>query len=103
MKIISSGGGDVLKFAGDAMIVLWPKEDHESIELRLRRALQCAIYIQQKLHQVGPCPPAPLFVCPPVQLGVESHIPSHHLPLPPGRHFSLRGANPRPPSKTRCN
>ena len=54
VKIISSGGGDVLKFAGDAMIVLWPEDDLDSIETRLHRATQCAVYIQQKLDQVGP-------------------------------------------------
>jgi hypothetical protein len=27
VKIISGGGGDVLKFAGDAMIVLWPDDN----------------------------------------------------------------------------
>ena len=51
VKIISSGGGDVLKFAGDAMIVLWPEGDQDSIQTRLHRATQCAVYIQQKLDQ----------------------------------------------------
>ena len=51
VKIISSGGGDVLKFAGDAMIVLWPDGDDEKISVRLHRATQCAVYIQQKLDQ----------------------------------------------------
>ena len=52
VKIISSGGGDVLKFAGDAMIVLWPPDKTEHVNMRLRRAAQCALYIQQKLDQV---------------------------------------------------
>ena len=51
VKIISSGGGDVLKFAGDAMIVLWPPDKSEHVNMRLRRAAQCALYIQQKLDQ----------------------------------------------------
>ena len=51
VKIISSGGGDVLKFAGDAMIVLWPPDKSEHVDMRLRRAAQCALYIQQKLDQ----------------------------------------------------
>jgi class 3 adenylate cyclase len=51
VKIISSGGGDVLKFAGDAMIVLWPEDEADSIETRLQRATQCAVFIQQQLDQ----------------------------------------------------
>jgi adenylate cyclase 10 len=51
VKIISSGGGDVLKFAGDAMIVLWPDDSADGIVDRLQRAAQCAVYIQQKLDQ----------------------------------------------------
>lgn len=51
VKIISSGGGDVLKFAGDAMIVLWPEDEADSIEIRLQRATQCAVFIQQQLDQ----------------------------------------------------
>jgi class 3 adenylate cyclase len=54
VKIISSGGGDVLKFAGDAMIVLWPDDSADGIVDRLQRAAQCAVYIQQKLDQVRP-------------------------------------------------
>ncbi|GBG26248.1 cAMP-specific 3',5'-cyclic phosphodiesterase [Hondaea fermentalgiana] len=47
VKIINSEGGDVFKFAGDAMIVLWPPTgDEESIEDRAKRATQCAVRIQ---------------------------------------------------------
>lgn len=47
VKIINSEGGDVFKFAGDAMIVLWPPtSDEESIGDRARRATQSAVRIQ---------------------------------------------------------
>eukprot|EP01029_Cantina_marsupialis_P002742 TRINITY_DN1261_c0_g3_i2.p1 TRINITY_DN1261_c0_g3~~TRINITY_DN1261_c0_g3_i2.p1 ORF type:complete len:330 (+),score=83.07 TRINITY_DN1261_c0_g3_i2:131-1120(+) len=49
VKVISSEGGDIFKFAGDAMIVLWP--DRDSLEVRTRRAAQCALAIQEQLHE----------------------------------------------------
>ncbi|RHY27177.1 hypothetical protein DYB32_007575 [Aphanomyces invadans] len=56
LKLISSEarctGGDVFKFAGDAIIVFWlinPKED--TPETVVRRCMQCALRIQQHLHQ----------------------------------------------------
>ena len=36
---------------GDAMIVLWPPDKTEDINMRLRRAAQCAVQIQQTLHE----------------------------------------------------
>ena len=45
-KIISGGGGDIIKFAGDAMIVLWP-DSEDSMEIRCQRAAQAAIQIQR--------------------------------------------------------
>eukprot|EP00903_Cladosiphon_okamuranus_P016576 g15291.t1 len=71
VKIIASEGGDVFKFAGDALIVLWPpparealtdiakngrekesgeREDTTPMERRVRRAAQCAFAIQEELH-----------------------------------------------------
>lgn len=49
VRLISSDGGDVCKFAGDAMIVLWPPGT-DDMTLRLRRATQCAIAIQEYLN-----------------------------------------------------
>jgi class 3 adenylate cyclase len=49
VRLIASEGGDVFKFAGDAMIVLWPES--EDIEVTARRAAQCAFAIQKNLHQ----------------------------------------------------
>ena len=48
VKAIASEGGDIFKFAGDAMIVLWP--DLDTMEARARRAAQCALAIQEALH-----------------------------------------------------
>lgn len=48
VKIIASEGGDIFKFAGDAMIILWP--DVEDIPARARRAARAAVSVQQTLH-----------------------------------------------------
>lgn len=49
LRIIGTQGGDVFKFAGDAMIVVWPKSD-EDIPVLIRRATQASIEIQNTLH-----------------------------------------------------
>ena len=38
VRIIAGEGGDIFKFAGDAMIVLWP--DVDSVDMRCHRAAQ---------------------------------------------------------------
>lgn len=48
-KLIAAEGGDIFKFAGDAMIVLWP--DVDDLQTRARRAGQCALAIQSELHE----------------------------------------------------
>jgi len=50
VKIIASEGGDIFKFAGDAMIILWP-ESAGSMEQRARHAVQCAESVQRALHE----------------------------------------------------
>jgi class 3 adenylate cyclase len=47
VKIIASEGGDIFKFAGDAMIVLWP--DLDPVQVRCRRAAQVSAVL---LHAV---------------------------------------------------
>jgi len=42
VRLIAADGGDVFKFAGDAMIVLWP-EKNEKVSVLIRRAIQCAL------------------------------------------------------------
>ena len=49
VKIISSEGGDIFKFAGDALIVLWPESD--DLQAVCRRAAQCALQFQTELHE----------------------------------------------------
>ena len=49
VKAIAAEGGDIFKFAGDAMIVLWP--EGESLETRARHAIQCALTVQTNLHK----------------------------------------------------
>eukprot|EP00937_MAST-01D_sp_MAST-1D-sp2_P001929 g1929.t1 len=67
VRLISRGGGDVFKYAGDAMIVLWPEQPlprdgeldddgeedggREPVATLVRRALQVALEIQQHLNQ----------------------------------------------------
>ena len=37
------------KFAGDAMIVLWPGTGTEDAEMRSRRSVQCAVRVEYSL------------------------------------------------------
>lgn len=49
ITLIHSHGGDVTKFAGDAVLVVWPARD-EPLSVALKRAAQCALAIQSELH-----------------------------------------------------
>ena len=40
VKTVASEGGDVFKYAGDAMIVLWPPDSDEDLETKICRATQ---------------------------------------------------------------
>ena len=68
LRIINSEGGDVLKFSGDALLVVWPRkhisntdeksklteETEENILLDMtRRASQCALEIQAKCQEAN--------------------------------------------------
>ena len=64
-RIVASEGGDIFKFAGDAMIIIWPvDEDIHGPECELSqqeleahhkttmgRAIQCGLSIQKALHK----------------------------------------------------
>ena len=50
IRIISGEGGDIFKFAGDAVIVLWP--DVGDMAERARHAAQCALNVQGLLDAV---------------------------------------------------
>jgi class 3 adenylate cyclase len=47
IKICTSCGGDVIKFAGDALIVLWVNEPLAKLA---HRACECALELQDSLH-----------------------------------------------------
>ncbi|TMW65495.1 hypothetical protein Poli38472_008137 [Pythium oligandrum] len=56
LRLISSAGGDVFKFAGDAMLVFWSENKEDTLESLLRRCVQCALRIQSHLHQAELAP-----------------------------------------------
>ncbi|CAH0522567.1 unnamed protein product [Peronospora belbahrii] len=51
LRLVSSAGGDVFKFAGDAMLIFWSESKEDTMDSLLRRALQCALRIQSHLHE----------------------------------------------------
>ncbi len=51
IDLVTAHGGDVVKFAGDAMLALWPAaESDKSGSLAVQRATDCALRTQQRLH-----------------------------------------------------
>ena len=52
INIIGTNGGDIFKFVGDAIMVIWPPEHNNKTFLKdaCRRAIQCALSIQKQLH-----------------------------------------------------
>lgn len=48
VALITTHGGDVVKFAGDALLALWPATD-EDLATATRRAVQCGLAVQQRL------------------------------------------------------
>jgi class 3 adenylate cyclase len=52
VKTIAGAGGDVVKFAGDAMIVLWPPGSEDTQKM-VRRAAQCSLDIQEGLFKTA--------------------------------------------------
>ncbi|EAR83243.2 PH domain protein (macronuclear) [Tetrahymena thermophila SB210] len=54
VKEIGRSGGDIFKFAGDAMIVVWPPPKHENqLQNTCRQAVQAALSIQSKLDNMN--------------------------------------------------
>ena len=49
VKLTSRAGGDVLKFAGDAMLALWHDESEKDLAQTVQRAVQCALDMQLRL------------------------------------------------------
>ena len=52
INIIGKNGGDIIKFAGDALLVIWPQEKEGEEINSCRRALQCALQIITKLDKL---------------------------------------------------
>lgn len=50
IDIVINHGGDIIKFAGDAALILWPALD-ESLPVVTQRAAQCGLELQQVLGQ----------------------------------------------------
>ena len=54
ITIISAHGGDVVKFAGDAMLAVWSADDEAvalrdaALQIATKRAVQCALAIQSQ-------------------------------------------------------
>ncbi|MGH8630012.1 MAG: adenylate/guanylate cyclase domain-containing protein, partial [Burkholderiales bacterium] len=59
IDLVDAHGGDVVKFAGDALLALWPvvpdaTDAGAGLQLATHRAAQCALTVQQKLHNYEP-------------------------------------------------
>lgn len=51
IDLISLYGGDIVKFAGDSLLAIWPKELLEAeLEGLTRQVAQCCLTIQERLH-----------------------------------------------------
>ena len=53
VKCFNKFGGDIIKFVGDAMIVMWPQSPSNQLfdkVLIIRKAIQSAVNIQRDLH-----------------------------------------------------
>ena len=52
INIIGKNGGDIFKFAGDALLVIWPSSENNDLEEYSVRAFHCAKQIQKKLNNL---------------------------------------------------
>lgn len=50
IRRITDHGGDVVKFAGDALIALWPAPSDEHLRQAVHRAAQCGLAVQEQLN-----------------------------------------------------
>src|ERR1051326_4432529 len=53
IDLITIHGGDIVKFAGDAVLALWPvnEENGEDLTALTARVAQCSLTIQERLHE----------------------------------------------------
>ncbi len=49
IDIITDHGGDIVKFAGDAVLAIWPAESDDQLAASIARAGECALATQSKL------------------------------------------------------
>lgn len=56
VDIITEHGGDIVKFAGDAVFAVWEKEGDENLERAVRAAINCGLAIQKQLHKYEVAP-----------------------------------------------
>ena len=50
VKILGKYGGDIIKFVGDALIVMWPEDKSpQGAQTIVRKAIQCALDIQKEM------------------------------------------------------
>lgn len=56
IDIIIEWGGDIVKFAGDAVFAVWKVPEHETLADMTYRASRCAMDIQDHLHQFEVAP-----------------------------------------------
>jgi len=50
IALVTAHGGDVVKFAGDALLALWPAAGFASLPAATLRAAQCGLAVQDALH-----------------------------------------------------
>lgn len=51
IEIIENHGGDVIKFAGDALLAIWPAQGGNNLADSVQSALQCGLAIQSTLQE----------------------------------------------------
>ncbi len=56
ITIVTDHGGDVVKFAGDAMLSIWPCESPQKLAEVTRRAAECCLLAQRRLHRYEVAP-----------------------------------------------
>ena len=74
-EVIVDHGGDIVKFAGDAMLALWPVTPNESLAVATLRASQCALAVQTAMKDFAKLATAQLELK--VALGAGSAICMH--------------------------
>jgi len=50
VDLVTDHGGDIVKFAGDALLAIWPTTETEDLPVVTQRAAQAALAVQEALH-----------------------------------------------------